>query len=143
MPILKSEILGSRIEINYEDNDKEKLLRLIKKFKKRLNEFPNNGKSSNQLIILLAALKLEDLHEENEEILNKFEEKINIIFKQTENIKNLKNEIISVKDELKDLEKINFNSHKEYEFSIKEISDLKNNIDSIKKKIIDSFNNGN
>ena len=47
MPILKTEILGSEIEINYEEVEKERLTKLINQFKKRLSEFPQNGKINN------------------------------------------------------------------------------------------------
>ena len=39
MPILKIDILGSIIEINYEQNEYDKLIYLIKNFKNRLKEF--------------------------------------------------------------------------------------------------------
>jgi len=39
MPTLKTEILGSIIEINYQEAEKEKLERLISKLRKRISEF--------------------------------------------------------------------------------------------------------
>ena len=41
MPILKTEILGTVIEISYEKNEYDKLNNLIEKFKIRLSQFPN------------------------------------------------------------------------------------------------------
>ena len=64
MPILKTKILGSQIEINFEESEREKLQHLISNFKKRLNEFPdNNGRISTNTILFLAALKAEDSEE--------------------------------------------------------------------------------
>ena len=39
MPILETEIFGSKIKINYRKGEKEKLIDLIDRFKKRLLEF--------------------------------------------------------------------------------------------------------
>ena len=60
MPILKTEILGTNIEINYEKNEYDKLNDLIEKFKLRLSQFPNDGRASSSQILFLAALKTED-----------------------------------------------------------------------------------
>ena len=65
MPILKTEILGSEIEIIYEEAEKEKLIKLINHFKQRLSEFPQNGKINDKAIIFFSALKIEDELEEN------------------------------------------------------------------------------
>ena len=62
MPIMKTEILGSTIEINFKDSEKEKLVLIIEKFKKRLDEFKHlEGKVSDKKILFLAALKIEDI----------------------------------------------------------------------------------
>ena len=39
MPILEVNILGTKIEIDYQKNEKEKLILLIERFKQRLKEF--------------------------------------------------------------------------------------------------------
>ena len=57
MAILKIEILDSQIQINYEINEREKLINLIENFKKRLSDFPKNERISNNTIIFLAALR--------------------------------------------------------------------------------------
>ena len=41
MPILEINILGSNIEISYQEGEKEKLLNLVKQFKLRLSKFEN------------------------------------------------------------------------------------------------------
>ena len=61
MPILEINILGTKIEINYQKDEKDKLIRLIKQFKLRLSEFENlKGRFPDNKIIFLAALKVED-----------------------------------------------------------------------------------
>ena len=61
MPTLKTEILGSLIEINYEESEKDKLRKVIEKFNERLLDFENlRGKISDKKILILAALKAED-----------------------------------------------------------------------------------
>ena len=42
MPILEINILGSEIEINYQEDEKEKLMHLIEQFKLRLSELEKN-----------------------------------------------------------------------------------------------------
>ncbi len=61
MPTLKTEILGSFIEINYDNAEKNKLKKIIEKFNNRLLDFKNlEGKVSDNKILFLAALKAED-----------------------------------------------------------------------------------
>ena len=61
MPTLKTEILGSLIEINYEEEEKDKLIKIIEKFNDRLLDFKNlEGKVSDNKILFLTALKAED-----------------------------------------------------------------------------------
>ena len=61
MPILKVNILGSKIEIDHQENEKEKLIHLIEQFKARLSEFEDlKGRFADNKIIFLAALKGED-----------------------------------------------------------------------------------
>ena len=61
MPILKIEILGSFIELNYKEEEKDKLKIIIENFKKRIDELKHlQGKISDKKIMLIAALKAED-----------------------------------------------------------------------------------
>ena len=86
MPTLKTEILGSLIEINYEESEKDKLRKIIEKFNERLLDFENlRGKISDKKILILAALKAEDqiientlTKEKEEEIIHNQKKAINI-----------------------------------------------------------------
>tara|TARA_B100000029_G_C16978750_1_gene742794 strand:+ start:108 stop:476 length:369 start_codon:yes stop_codon:yes gene_type:complete len=61
MPIYKTEILGSLIEIDYVEEDKNKLEIAIDNFKKRLFSFKSlEGKVSDKKILILAGIKAED-----------------------------------------------------------------------------------
>ena len=98
MPTLKTEILGSPIEINYEESEKDKLIKIIKKFNDRLLDFENlRGKISDKKILILAALKAEDqdidrslTKEKETEIINNQKKAINI--------NDITQEIIQLKD---------------------------------------------
>ena len=134
MPILKTEILGSKIEINYQENEKEKLIHLIDRFKLRINEFENlKGKFSDNKIILLAALKSEDAAFD----LNK---KLESSILNTEISKNRKNqindkirEVVILKDQISDLSENN-NILKEQNIKTME------EINKINKKLISLIN---
>ena len=130
MPTLKTEILGSPIEINYEESEKEKLIKIIEKFNDRLLDFENlRGKISDKKILILAALKAED------QIIDKSLTKE----KETETINNKKKEI-NINDitqeiiQLKDTEsKLNIENSKLKNLISKAFSEL----DKMEKKIID------
>ena len=120
MPILKTEILGLKIEINYEKKEYEKLLNLITKFKERLNEFPNDGKTKNYSIIILAALKVEDKLQEMQNLFNKTKINNNTIVEQKLNNEKLKKEIIQLKDELNNIKTLNLsNSHQNNKYIVR------------------------
>ena len=139
MPILKTEILGSQIEIEYQENELEKLLKLLEDYKKRLSEFPNNALINPKVIMVLSALKAEDQLQEIKKILikNKKEQKK---IEDISNInKNLTKEIIFLKE---DLEKMKLKNLSDYDLNIRalnEIKVLKNALFSIQEKIKSAF----
>ena len=113
MPTLKTEILGSLIEINYEDSEKDKLEKIIEKFNDRLLDFENlRGKISDKKILILAALKAEDqiidqtlTKEKEEEIINKQKKAVNIndITQEIIQLKDIKNKLSIENNDLKNL----------------------------------------
>ena len=109
MPILKTEILGTDIEISYEKNEYDKLNNLIEKFKIRLSQFPNDGRASSNQILFLAALKTED---ELETIKNKINVNTNDKNLQNKNlvIEDLNKEIILLKKELEKIKSSNISN---------------------------------
>ena len=130
MPTLKTEILGSSIEINYEESEKEKLIKIIEKFNDRLLDFENlRGKISDNKILILAALKAED------QIIEKSlakEKETEIIDNQKKeiNINDITQEIIQLKDTES---KLNIENSKLKNLISKAFSEL----DRMEKNIID------
>ena len=130
MPTLKTEILGSPIEINYEESEKEKLIKIIEKFNDRLLGFENlRGKISDKKILILAALKAEDqiidkslTKEKETEIINNKKKEINI--------NDITQEIIQLKDTES---KLNIENSKLKNLISKAFSEL----DKMEKNIID------
>ena len=140
MPTLKTEILGSPIEINYEESEKDKLIKIIEKFNDRLLDFENlRGKISDKKILILAALKAEDqivdrniMKQKEIEIINNKKKEINI--------SDITQEIIH----LKDIEsKLNDENHKLKNLISKAFSELnkmEKNIIDLTDKIISQSN---
>ena len=143
MPTLKTEILGSIIEINYQEAEKEKLERLISKLSRRISEFNHNiGQISDSKIIFLAALKAEDYLEEIENLLEKKDKEKKINDDQKNIINNLTKEIISLKDQISKLES-HKSSYEEIDFkTLKNINTIEDHLDKILHKILATNKNG-
>ena len=104
MPNLKTNILGTQIEINFNKNEQDRLHKLIENFKIRLKEFEQNrGKVSDSKIFLLAALKLEDELEELQALMKKITLDKNQYVKQNKINEDLTKEIIILKDKLNEV----------------------------------------
>ena len=139
MAILKIEILGSQIQINYEINEREKLINLIENFKKRLSDFSNNERVSNNTIIFLAALKVEDELAELKIVAEKSSVNIEKINKQELIINKLNNEITLLQDRLKELNLSNI-YEKNISSNAREALDrFEKKLKSIQKKIKDTI----
>ena len=140
MPILKTEILGSLIEINYEKLEKDKLKKIIEKFNDRLLDFENlRGKISDKKILILAALKAEDqiidktlTKEKEEEIINNQKKAINIndITQEIIQLKDIKNKLNIENNELKNLISKAFS----------ELDNMEKNIIDLTDKIVSQSN---
>lgn len=140
MPILKVDILGSKIDINYEDSEKEKLMQLIHQFKKRLKDFPSSGKINNKSIIFLSALKAEDELEENKKKLLTYESDHNVMKENIDIISKLNNKIILLNSQIEVLKIQNSKEIEENISILEKISNLQNLIELIKNKIKDAIN---
>ena len=143
MPTLKTEILGSIIEINYQEAEKEKLERLISKLRGRISEFNHNiGQISDSKIIFLAALKAEDHLEEIENLLEKKDKEKKISNDQKNIINNLTKEIITLKNQISKLE-THKSSYEEIDFkTLKNINTIEDHLDKILHKILATNKNG-
>jgi cell division protein ZapA (FtsZ GTPase activity inhibitor) len=133
MPTLKTEILGSLIEINYEEAEKDKLIKIIEKFNDRLLDFKNlQGKVSDNKILFLAALKAEDEIFDYDNKSKSSLKKVEDIYKrQVEKINDLNYEIIELKDKIielnannEDLRNLNSKAFNELDFIEKQLNNL-------------------
>ena len=140
MPTLKTEILGSPIEINYEESEKDKLIKIIEKFNDRLLDFENlRGKISDKKILILAALKAEDqiidkslTKEKETEIINNQKKAINI--------NDITQEIIQLKDIESKLSDENSKLKNLISKAFSELDKMEKNIIDLTDKIISQSN---
>ena len=137
MPILKTEILGTDIEISYEKNEYDKLNNLIEKFKIRLSQFPNDGRASSNQILFLAALKTEDELETMKKKINVNENEKNL---QNKNlvIEDLNKEIILLKKELEKIKSSNISNIQDNNSVLDEIKELEKITKLIQDRIKES-----
>ena len=140
MPTLKTEILGSPIEINYQKSEKDKLIKIIEKFNHRLLDFENlRGKISDKKILILAALKAED--QIIEKSLTK-EKETEIIANQKKaiNINDITQEIIQLKDIESKLNDENSELKNLISKAFSELDKVEKNIIDLTDKIISQSN---
>ena len=137
MPILKTEILGTDIEISYEKNEYDKLNNLIEKLKIRLSQFPNDGRASSNQILFLAALKTEDELETMKKKIN-----VNANEKNLQNkniaIEGLNKEIILLKKELEQIKSSNISNIQDNNSVLDEIKELEKITQLIQDRIKES-----
>tara|TARA_Y100000741_G_C18223305_1_gene546816 strand:+ start:228 stop:653 length:426 start_codon:yes stop_codon:yes gene_type:complete len=136
MPILKIDILGTSIEIEYKNEEEKRLKLLIENFKNRLYEFENIiGKVSDRKILFLAALKAEDdFIEVKNNIENLKDDKASKI-RTLDDLDNKVREIVFLKDQISDLKKKNEELMNINENAGKSVEQINNKILSIIKKI--------
>ena len=144
MPILEINILGSNIEISYQEGEKEKLLYLTKQFKLRLSEFENlKIRFADFKIILLAALKAEDIIYELKQTIDNKNKVIESSSIQQEQIDNKIREIVKLKDELFLVNEKNKDLEEQNNKTINEIEKLNNKLISLIEKIVNTNKNDN
>ena len=144
MPILEINILGSIIEINYQENEKEKLMHLIQQFKLRLSEFKDiKGRFSDNKIIFLAALKAEDNIFELKKTLDSQKKIIDSSNTQKGQIDNKIREIVKLKDELFLVNEKNKDLEEQNNKTINEIEKFNNKLISLIDKIVNTNKNDN
>ena len=143
MPTLKTEILGSLIEINYEEAEKDKLIKIIEKFKDRLLDFKNlEGKVSDNKILFFSALKAEDeIYDFTNKSKSSLKEVENIYKKQIEKINNLNQEIIVLKDKINELNAKNNDLQNLNSKASNELDLIQKQLNSLTNKIISQNNN--
>ena len=137
MPTLKTTIFNSPIDINYQEGDKDKLLRLIENLNNRLKKYNHlNGKVSNSKIIILASLAIEDDLIEQKKIISELSSISNDLNAKKSQIEKLSLEIISLKDKIHQLES-NLNERKKKDFLVEDkIDEINNQIENLNKSML-------
>ena len=125
MPTYKALILNKEISVNYEENEKEKLIEAVKSINSKLQSYNvQNGKISDNKLLSFLAIKLQaELLELEQNKLNH-----NIVEKNFENA-NKKN--ISLNDKIYELTEKNILLKKENELINQELVSIKSQIDLI------------
>ena len=125
MPTYKALILNKEISVNYEENEKEKLIEAVKSINSKLESYNvQNGKISDNKLLSFLAIKLQaELLELEQNKLNH-----NIVEKNFENA-NKKN--ISLNDKIYELTEKNVLLKKENELINQELVSIKRQIDLI------------
>ena len=125
MPTYKALILNKEISVNYEENEKEKLIEAVKSINSKLESYNvQNGKISDNKLLSFLAIKLQaELLELEQNKLNH-----NIVEKNFENA-NKKN--ISLNDKIYELTEKNVLLKKENELINQELVSIKSQIDLI------------
>ena len=143
MPTLKTEILGSLIEINYEEAEKDKLIKIIDKFNDRLLDFKDlEGKVGDNKILFLAALKAEDeIFDFTYKSKSSLKEVEEIYKKQVKKINDLNQEIIELKDKIIELNTKNKNLQNFNSKAFNELDLLEKQLNDLTNKIISQNNN--
>jgi len=105
MPTLKTTIFNSSIDINYDEGDKDKLLQLIENLNSRLKKYNYlNGKVSDNKIIILASLGIEDDLLEEKKLITEQNLISNDLNAKELQVEKLSSEIINLKDKIHELE---------------------------------------
>ncbi len=141
MPILKTNILGSTIEINYQTGEKEKLGKLIDSYKKRLSEFKYlQGKVTDNKILFLAGLKAEDSNLEILEKMSNIDKKNQSKISTLDDLDNKVKEVVLLKNNIAKLEEKNKELNFNEEEAIVEISKLNKKLEVVIKNIVKKNN---
>ena len=125
MPVYKAFILNKEINVNYDDNQKEKLIEAVKEINSKLKNFDNqNGKISDSTLLSFLAIKLQaeifNLKENNQK-RKTLEKKFN----------ETNNENINLNDKIYNLVHENNLIKKEKELMCEELNKINNQIDII------------
>ena len=141
MPILKTNILGSEIEINYQEGEKDKLINLIDNFNKRLSKYEKlNNKFTSNKIIFLAALMSEDENLELNKKISSLDEKLKKFNFRDQQEDHQIREIVLLKDKISVLEKRNNDFKEKDKIIMNEIKKVNNKLILLIEKILSKSN---
>ena len=137
MPTYRAKIFNQFIDLNYDERDKAKLLKLIDTLNNHWKKYKNlQGKANDKKIMILLALELQDALFDLGDI-----QKINRERDKKINSKNNSAELILHKDRINNLEsKIN-NFNIEFEEINKVLDEINSDLEKMSKSIISSYDN--
>lgn len=133
MPVYKALILNKEISINYEENEKQKLVDSIKAINSKLKNYDYlNGKITDSKILSILAIKLQvEIFDFNENTKNEKSFEIKTKELNSENI-NLNDKILKLREE-------NISLKNENEFINNELIEIQNQIAIITKLIKETY----
>ena len=137
MPTHKTTIFNSEININYEEGDKDKLLQLIENLNNRLKKYNHlKGKVSDNKIIILASLEVEDELIEKQKLISAQSLISNALKAKELQVEKLSSEIISLKDKIHLLES-KLDERNDRDVLIEnEIDEINNQIENLNKSML-------
>ena len=144
MPTLKTTIFNSAIDINYEEGDKDKLLQLIENFNNRVKEYNHLiGKVSDSKIIILTSLAIEGDLMEQKKLISEQSSITNDLNVKELHVEKLSLEIISLKDEILQLES-KLDERNKRDFLIEdEIDEINKQIENLNKSMLSLYDEWN
>lgn len=142
MPIFKTKIFNQIIDLNYQEEDKSKLLNIVDNLNEHWIKYDNlKGKVSDIKILILLTIELQDaLLDLNNKSNKSNNENLNLNSKNTE-IKNLTKELILHKDKINKLEAELKNSNIEFKEVNEILDDINSELKGLSKSIIKSYEN--
>ena len=140
MPTLKTTIFNSKININYEEGDKDKLLHLIENLNNRLKKYIHlKEKVSDSKVIILASLAIEDDLMEQKKLISEQNLVTNNLNKKKLHVEKLSSEIISLKDKIHQLEsKLEERNKKDFLIE-EEIDEINKQIENLNKSMLSFY----
>jgi len=142
MPTYRAKIFNQFIDLNYDERDKAKLLKLIDTLNNHWKKYKNlQGKANDKKIMILLALELQDALFDLEDIQKINKERDKKINSKNNNKNNNSAELILHKDRINNLEsKIN-NFNSEFEEINKVLDEINSDLEKMSKSIISSYDN--
>ena len=142
MPIFKTKIFDQLIDLNYQEDDKSKLLNLIESLNFHWAKYDHlKGKVSNSKILILLTLELQDALSDLKNISKKNNDKNIKSQPNDKEINKLSKELITHKDKIINLELELKNLNLEFKEVNKILDEINSDLNELSKSIINSYEN--
>ena len=142
MPIFKAKIFDQLIDLNYQEEDKSKLLNLIESLNFHWAKYDHlKGKVSNSKILILLTLELQDALSDLKNISKKNNDENIKSQPNDKEINKLSKELITHKDKIINLELELKNLNLEFKEVNKILDEINSDLNELSKSIINSYEN--